>query len=463
MKIKSISFKLGLWFSAIFLSLLLILGFILYGVFTNFFTDYIEQDLIAKGNNHAQNLEKQFTKSTIDHAIQMEQGVTTKILITNDQYQILASSIKPDEDIRDHLFLAKPISTGQVIENDWKNHDYIVSVSPVGENQGYVYMYYPSSIIKEIIFVMSLLSFISSLGIMLVAFGLIGILSRVFTKPLLTMKEATLKMADGKYKQKVPIHGRDEIAQLGNSIQTLGEQLQYYEDSRNDFLAAVSHEIRTPLTYIKGYSDVLSKGIIKNREEQEEYLRIINKETNRLSFLVNDLFEMSKLQTGKFELTKEWTSINDIVEKIISNLKPVAEKKGLELWGEFEEGLPLLYVDILRMEQVFYNLIENGIKYTNIGAISVRSFSKRALIGIEIKDTGIGIPQNNLPRIWERFYRVDSSRTRKTGGSGLGLYVVKQIIESHGGTITVKSTENEGSVFTIFLTIDQENKTRRNR
>lgn len=85
------------------------------------------------------------------------------------------------------------------------------------------------------------------------------------------------------------------------------------------------------------------------------------------------------------------------------------------------------------------------------------------MIGIEIKDTGIGIPQNNLPRIWERFYRVDSSRTRKTGGSGLGLYVVKQIIESHGGTITVKSTENEGSIFTIFLTIDQENKSRRNR
>lgn len=129
MKIKSISFKLGLWFSTIFLSLLLILGFILYGVFTNFFTDYIEQDLVAKGNNHAQNLEKQFTKSTINHAIQMEQGVSTKILITNNQYQIISSSIELDEDIIDHIFLDKPISTGQVIENDWKNHEYCLRFS----------------------------------------------------------------------------------------------------------------------------------------------------------------------------------------------------------------------------------------------------------------------------------------------------------------------------------------------
>lgn len=461
MKIKSISFKLGLWFSAIFLSLLFILGFVLYGIFTNFFTDYIEQDLVARGNNHARNLENQFTSSAINHAIGMERGVSTKILITNSNYEILASSIEPDEDMKEHILLEKPIRTGQVIENDWQEHNYIISVSPVGGNSGYVYMFYPSSILKEIIFVMSLLSFITSFGIMLVALGLIGILSRIFTKPLLTMKEATIKMAKGKYKQKIPVHGSDEIAQLGYSIQILGEQLQYYEESRNDFLAAVSHEIRTPLTYIKGYSDVLSKGIIENREEQEEYLKIINKETNRLTFLVNDLFEMSKLQVGKFELNKEWASINDIMEKVITNLKPVAEKKGLEIRGEWKENLPFLHVDVRRMEQVFYNLVENGMKYTNNGEITVRSFSQKELVGMEIKDTGIGIPQPDLPRIWERFYRVDYSRTRKTGGTGLGLYVVKQIIESHGGHITVKSIENEGSIFTVFFKVNQENEPRR--
>lgn len=327
MKIKSISLKLGLWFGAIFISLLFILGFILYGIFTNFFTDYIEQDLIVRGNNHARNLEGQFYRSSIDHAVSMESGVSTKIIITDANHQILASSIEPDQDMKEHILDKKPISKGQIIESGWQDHDYIISVSPVGNNSGYVYMFYPSSIIKEIIFVMSLLSLITSLGIMFVAFGLIGILSRIFTKPLVSMKEATIKMAKGSYQQKVSVNGNDEIAGLGHSIQKLGEQLQYYEDSRNEFLAAVSHEIRTPLTYIKGYSDVLSKGMIESREEQEEYLKIINKESNRLTFLVNDLFEMSKLQVGKFELNKEWAKINEIIEKVISSFKPAAEKR----------------------------------------------------------------------------------------------------------------------------------------
>lgn len=453
MKIKSISLKLGLWFGIIFISLLLVLGFILYGIFTNFFTDYIEQDLIVRGNNHAKNLENQFTSSTIEHAVKMEQGVSTKILITDANHKILGSSIKADENMKEQIGKTT-IGTGQIIENDWIGHEYIVSVSPVGKNLGYVYMFYPSSIIKDIIFVMSLLSFLTSLGILLVSFGLIGILSRVISKPLVTMKEATIKMSNGSYRQKVLVKGNDEIAQLGQSIQALGEQLQYYEDSRNEFLAAVSHEIRTPLTYIKGYSDVLSKGIIKSREEQEEYLKIINKETNRLNFLVNDLFEMSKLRTGKFELNKEWVKINDIIEKVIDSLNPAAEKKGLELKGGLQPDLPLFQVDVQRLQQAIYNLVENGIKYTHYGGITVHSFLKKEYIVIDIIDTGIGIPKQELDKIWDRFYRVDQSRTRKTGGTGLGLYVAKQIIETHGGHITVKSKENEGTVFTICFKVE---------
>ncbi|WP_394235867.1 sensor histidine kinase [Niallia oryzisoli] len=455
MKLKSISLKLGLWFSTIFIALLLILGFILYGIFTNFLTDFIEQDLVARGNNHARNLEGQFTKEAIEHAIGMERGVSTRILITDSNHQILGSSIEPNEDMMEQINIKKSFHEGQILENDWQDHEYIVSVSPVGNDSGYVYMYYPSSKLKDMTFVMSLLSLITSLGIMFVAFGLIGILSRLFTKPLLSMKNATIQMAQGQYKQKIPVKGNDEIAQLGNSIQALGEQLQYYETTRNEFLAAVSHEIRTPLTYIKGYSDVLSKGIIDSREEQEEYLKIITKEVNRLSFLVNDLFEMSKLQVGKFELTKEPAKMNDIIKKIITNLKPAADRKELELKGEYKADV-LFPVDVRRMEQALYNLIENAIKYSDKGKVTVISFLQNEFLVIEIKDTGIGIPEKDLTKIWERFYRVDQSRTRKTGGTGLGLYVAKQIIESHGGYITVKSKENEGSVFSIFLKAKSE-------
>lgn len=450
-KTNSISVKLGLLFSGIFITLLLILGSILYGVFTNLFVDYIKQDLLIRGNNHANVLEEQFNKATIEHVVRMETGVTTKVLITDSFQRVLLSSISPNQEVEEHLLeKGKKITNATVLESDWRQHDYIITVSTIGENNGYVYMYYPSSILREIVMVLNILMTVASIGILLLAFGLIGMLSRRLTKPLLRMKEATNEMSLGNYRQRIPITGDDEIAQLGNSIQSLGEQLQYYENSRNDFLATVSHELRTPLTYIKGYSDILNKGMAKSSEEQSEYLKIINKEAKRVSVLVNDLFDLSKLQVGKFELEKEWTDINTIIQKVLINLKPAAEKKGLQLKANLME-IPRVYIDALRMEQVFYNLIENALKYTNQGEISIRSYSEKDFVIIKIIDTGIGIPKAELPKIWDRFYRVDQSRTRKTGGTGLGLYVVKKIIESHNGEITADSKVNEGSIFTIYL------------
>jgi two-component system, OmpR family, sensor histidine kinase BaeS len=449
---NSISFKLGILFSGVFIVLLLILGTVLYGVFTNLFVDYIKQDLLARGTNHAKVLEEEFDQSTINHVIEMERNVITEVVVTDNQQRILASSIKPNRDIKEHLSTGDSEKLSGIIENEWRQHNYIISATKIGNEKGFVYMYYPAFILRDIVFVMNILIIVTSIGIILLALGLIGILSRRLTKPLLRMKEATNKMSLGKYKQVIPVSGEDEISQLGRSIQKLGEQLQDYEDSRNEFLAAVSHEIRTPLTYIKGYSDILAKGIIKDSHEQAEYLKIINKETKRISILVNDLFEMSKLQLGTFELNREWTYINPIIEKVISSLNPAAANKGLKLSGNLQLEVHRVHIDIQRMEQVLYNLIENAIKYTNKGEISVRSFTKRGFTVIEIEDSGIGIPQEDLPKIFDRFYRVDQSRTRKTGGTGLGLYVVKNIIESHGGEIRVGSIENQGSRFTIFLT-----------
>jgi len=446
-----ITLKIGLLFSTIFIALFLILSSILYGVFTNLFVDYIKQDLQVRGNNHARILAEMSNKDTIGHVIEMEKGASTSVLITDIDQHVLASSETPDQDMKKHLVEKRSKQTARVLESNWRQHKYIITISPIKNNTGFVYMYYPSKILREIIYVMNVLFMVVGMGIVLLTFGIIGFVSQRLTKPLVTMKEATNKMALGKYKQVISVKGNDEIAQLGNSIQLLGEQLQYFENSRNDFLADVSHELRTPLTYIKGYSDILAKGKVANKADQENYLKIIHKEASRITFLVNDLFDMSKIQLGKFELNKETTSINRLIEKVVSNLLPAARKKGLEIKCEYYPNLPEISVDMHRMEQVFYNLIENSIKYTIKGEVTVRSYLKSEFIIIEIMDSGIGISSDELPKIWERFYRVDQSRTRKTGGSGLGLYVVKQIIESHNGDIIGSSSENEGSTFTIFL------------
>lgn len=452
-KIKSISTKLGLLFSGIFVVLLFILGSILYGVFINVFGDYVKQDLLVRGINHAKVLEGQFNESTIEHVIRMEKGATTKVIITDSNQRVIGSSVPPDEDMKNHLLpKGKVLKKGLLLENDWKHHDYIISVSPIGKNEGYVYMYYPSDILREIVIVLNLLILIAGLGVLLLAFGFIGILSKRLTKPLLMMKDATNKMSLGRYKQKIPVVGDDEISQLGKSIQSLGEQLQYFEDSRNDFLAAVSHELRTPLTYINGYSDILMKGMYKSSEEQRQYLLIINNEAKRISILVNDLFEMSKLQVNEFVLEREYSNLNQIIEKVTTNLQPEILNKGIKITTSLKE-IPLISIDPKRMEQVLYNLVENAMKYTMQGEIFISSYKENGFIKIKIKDTGIGISKSELTKIFDRFYRIEQSRARKTGGTGLGLYVVKQIIEAHEGEITVKSVENEGSTFTISLKI----------
>lgn len=450
LKMNSISIKLGILFSGIFIGLFFILGFILYSAFTNLFIDYIKQDLVVRGNNHANVLEKQFHQETIEHVVKMETDVTTDVLIADSNQNILASSVVPDEDMKEHMLHRDQIHKGGLIEEDWREHDYLISISPIGNYQGYVYMYYPTSLLREIVVVLNIVMIVTSFGIVFLALALIGFMSRMLTKPLITMKEATNKMALGKYKQKIPVSGNDELAQLGESIQSLGEQLQEFDDSRNEFLATVSHELRTPLTYIKGYSDILMKGIVTKQEEQEEYLNIINKEAKRITFLVNDLLDVSKLQVGKFELNKGTANINPVIQKVILNLKPEAEEKGVALSAELSD-IPDTSIDVQRMEQAIYNLVENAIKYTIEGGITVHSYTTNDFVAIQISDTGIGIPADHLEKIWDRFYRVDSSRTRKTGGSGLGLYVVKNIIQSHGGDIRVESTENSGTTFTIYL------------
>jgi two-component system, OmpR family, sensor histidine kinase BaeS len=451
-QIKSISVKLGLLLSGVFTFLLLILGTILYVVFTNLFVNYINQDLLERGINHANVLERQFNQETIEHVISMEKNVTTKVLVTDVEQNILASSITPDQDMIDHLLPKEmKLSNALLLEDDWREHDYMITVSPIGTNKGYVYMYYPANILREIVNVLNILMLVVSIGIVLLAFGFIGILSKKLAQPLLMMRDATNKMSLGKYEQKIPVSGKDEIAQLGTSIQSLGEQLQFFENSRNDFLASVSHELRTPLTYIKGYSDILNKGMVKNADEQREYLNIINKEATRISVLVNDLFELSKLQVGRYEFVKEWTDFNQVIEKVVSSLKPAIIKKGLRFSVSLQ-SIPKIHIDEKRMEQVIYNLVENAMKYTNDGGITIHSAIEKEIVIVKISDTGIGIPESDLPKIWDRFYRVDQSRTRKTGGTGIGLYVVKKIVESHGGEVTVTSSENEGTTFTIFLT-----------
>ena len=220
------------------------------------------------------------------------------------------------------------------------------------------------------------------------------------------------------------------------------------ERMKKEFVANISHELRTPLTAIKGFVETL--------EEEEEiknvqYLEIIKRHTDRLMNIVNDLLLLSELeQTGNTLVTENINLVN-VAENILKVFEHGAQEKGIELKLEAAKDLKTVQADPFKLEQMFINLIDNAIKYTEKGAISITLSQKDSKSIIEIQDTGIGIPSTHLPRIFERFYVVDKSRSKKLGGTGLGLSIVKHIVLLHGGTIDVESSQGIGTKFTIVL------------
>ncbi|NPV42621.1 MAG: HAMP domain-containing protein [Firmicutes bacterium] len=224
------------------------------------------------------------------------------------------------------------------------------------------------------------------------------------------------------------------------------------ERMRKEFVANVSHEIKTPITTIKSYAETLMEGALSDREISQRFLSVIIKEADRMSRLVSDLLQLSRLDYQKTRWVKEPISLVKIVEDVITKLVVTIKQKNMEVYQTFEDGFPMILGDRDRIEQVILNVIGNAVKYTPEGGrIEIKGSSENRRVVLNISDNGIGIPEEDLPRVFERFYRVDKARTRDLGGTGLGLSIAKQIIEAHDGTIVIDSRYGEGTTVTITL------------
>ncbi len=225
-------------------------------------------------------------------------------------------------------------------------------------------------------------------------------------------------------------------------------ELKKLEKIKKDFIGNLSHELRTPLTAIKGFVETLEEEEdIKNRR----YLEIIKRHTDRLMNIVRDLLLLSELEEKGEILEFENVSIRNIIENILKIFENKVKEKGLKIIRNIPDTIPQIRVDPFKIEQIFVNLIDNAIKYTEEGEITISITNNDTHVMIEIVDTGIGIPGDHLSRIFERFYVVDKSRSKRLGGTGLGLSIVKHIVNLHGGTIDVESTPGKGTKFTVTL------------
>lgn len=246
-----------------------------------------------------------------------------------------------------------------------------------------------------------------------------------------------------------PLRARNEIVVTFYDM----TKIKDVEKIKRDFIANASHELRTPLTAIKGYVETLEEEV---SAKGRNYLKIIERNTDRLISLVHDLLVLSELEEMPLDMEMDNVDLKDLIENVCKIFAPQVKAKNLKLETRAEKNLPPVWGDSYRLEQMFINILDNAVRHTEKGTITVSLSEKAGNISVEIRDTGIGIPKEHLLRIFERFYMVDKSRARRLGGTGLGLSIVKHIALLHHGEVKVDSTPGEGTALTVQLPISSK-------
>jgi signal transduction histidine kinase len=222
---------------------------------------------------------------------------------------------------------------------------------------------------------------------------------------------------------------------------------------KTDLMSMVTHEIRTPLATVRGFAQILLKGGISG-DKSKEFLEIINRQSNRLVNLVNDFLDITRIESGRQVITKAPVDLEKLIQNAVADLKPLADEKSIELQFVSPGGLPEVFGDRNLLEQVLINLLSNAIKYSPKGAwAKVAAVQQNGSVAIAVQDNGLGIPKESIPRLFEKFYRVRCDDRKDIIGTGLGLSLVKQIIDVHQGTIRVESEHGKGSIFTFTVPV----------
>lgn len=319
------------------------------------------------------------------------------------------------------------------------------------------------------IFVTSQLMFVSQhdfllLGLLLIFAGILSasfgyLLAARMTRSLGQLQDAAQEIAAGNLLTRVRLVEKDELFEVAEAFNRMADELEQafsrqkaMEQARRDLIAAVSHDLRTPLASIRAMVEAMDDGLVDDPATVRRYYRTIHAQIDNLSGLINDLFELSRLDVEQVQLRLEPVNLNDLVSDVLEAMQVQARQKEILLEGHFAGDLPPVTADIARIQRVLYNLVQNALQYTPAGGrVSLTVRPAETGVQVEVTDSGEGIPPEDLPHVFDRFFRGDKSRSRATGGAGLGLAIAKRIVEAHGGHIWVESRPGQGTRFGFYL------------
>lgn len=290
-------------------------------------------------------------------------------------------------------------------------------------------------------------------GLLAVAVALVitFVLSRRILAPVKALTLTARRLGKGDFSQRTQVKDKGELGELAQAFNSMADDLERAERLRRDLVADVAHELRTPLSNIRGHLEAVADGVIA---PDAAAIRSLSEEAELLSRLVDDLQELTLAEAGELTLHTQPEDVSELINRVVAATQVSTVAKGVALSVDLPAGLPLVNIDSQRISQVLRNLLDNAVAHTaRGGTITVAAGQQDNWLQVTVADTGKGILPEDIPNIFERLYRVDKSRTRAAGGSGLGLTIARQLVEMHGGKIEVDSEPGKGSCFTFTLPV----------
>jgi len=461
---KSIRFKLWAGMMTLVLVVLILLWLFQIVFLENFYTQMRIDDLKDKAMSITKLLDENKPKEFQNKmdALAYENNMSIELLDTKGSSMYLAGSSGVGaqmpmmrNDSRDQIYktaLAGEEAAVSLTHPRFGNKFILIGlpINTGGKLSGVLMINFPMAPVEDTAAILQRQLLYISLILLAAALLISFLLARSFTRPIVDIKKAAEKMAAGDFSARIINSRQDEIGQLTQTINYLGQQLSQIDQLRKDLIANVSHELRTPLSLIRGYAETLRDVTGNTPDKREKQLGIIIEETERLSRVVDDILHLSQLQSGNIELNLNCLGINDLVDNVVKRYELLSRQTGVAVILE-HSGKAEVEADGARVEQVLYNLINNAFNHTPAGGtITVRNIDLSEKVRIEVSDTGSGIPEEEITHIWDRYYKAERTAANKVG-TGLGLAIVKALLEAHGAAYGVESSKDVMTTFWFEL------------